>query len=155
MTPADTQELTSFNEERIASRVRILTGAIVFLLIGLPLIFASCSRGKPGRGTLEIRIKDHREAIDDFAKFGVAVEAIRLKPWGSWIEYQPDVVSFDLTRYKTGNSVTVFKREIESGRFEGFHLKLGEIGGILKKGNAQARRKERRWPASAFIFGGS
>jgi len=100
--------------------------------IGLFVLFAACSPA-PGKGTLEIRVKDHRAAIDDFARLEVPVESIRLKPRGSWIDLKPDAPSFDLTAYKDGKAATVFKGAIESGSFEGFHLKLGKIGGTLKK----------------------
>lgn len=111
---------------------KLSTTRLLFLGIGILVLFASCSPA-PGKGTLEIRVKDHRAAIDDFAKLEVPVESIRLKPWGSWIDLKPDAPSFDLTAYKDGKAVTVFKGAIESGSFEGFHLKLAKIGGTLKK----------------------
>jgi len=107
---------------------------------GILILLASCSPA-PGKGTLEIRVKDHRAAIEDFAKLEVRVESIRLKPWGGWIDLTPDLAGFDLTAYKKGNSATVFKGKIESGSFEGFHLKLGTITGMLKKGNADTAVK--------------
>jgi hypothetical protein len=119
---------------------KLLTTRLLFLGIGILVLFASCSPA-PGKGTLEIRVKDHRAAIDDFAKLEVPVESIRLKPWGSWIDLKPDLASFDLTAYKKGNSTTVFKGNIESGSFEGFHLQLGTITGTLKKGEAEAKVK--------------
>jgi len=111
---------------------KLSTTRLLFLGMGIFVLFASCSPA-PGKGTLEIRVKDHRAAIDDFAHLEVPVESIRLKPRGSWIDLKPDPASFDLTHYKEGNSVTLFQGEIESGSFEGFHLKLGKIGGALKK----------------------
>jgi hypothetical protein len=105
------------------------------------VLFASCF-GKPaGKGALEIRVKDHRAAIDDFAKLEVPVESVRLKPWGNWIDLKPEQASFDLTAYKKGNFVTLFKGEVASGSFEGIHLKLGAIAGTLKKGNTAAEVK--------------
>ena len=104
------------------------------------MLFASCSPA-PGHGTLEIRVKDHRAAIDDFARLDVPVESIRLKPRGSWIDLKPDPASFDLTLYKKGNSVTLFQGEIESGFFEGFHLKVGAIAGTLRKVNSEPKIK--------------
>ena len=90
---------------------------------------------------MEIRAKDHRAAIDDFAQLEVTVESIRLKPRGSWIDLKPAQASFDLTAYKKGNSVALFKGEIAAGTFEGIHLKLGKIGGMLKKGNGRVEVK--------------
>jgi len=121
------------------SSVRSITFALL-ACVGLLVFFASCSSA-PGKGILEIRVKDHRAAIEDFAKLEVPVESIRLKPWGSWIDLKPELASFDLTAYKKGNSAIVFKGNIESGSFEGFHLQLGAIAGTLKKGNAEANVK--------------
>lgn len=120
--------------------VKLSTIDPLSLVGGILILLASCSPA-PGKGTLEIRVKDHRAAIDDFAKLEVPVESIRLKPWGSWIDLKPDLVSFDLTAYKNGKAAAVFKGAIESGSFEGFHLKLGKIGGILKRGEGPAEVK--------------
>ena len=112
--------------------VKLSTTRLLFLGIGIFVLFGSCSPA-PGKGSLEIRVKDHRAAIDDFAQLEVLVESIRLKPREGWIDLKPDPALFDLTHYKKGNSVTLFQGEIKSGPFEGFHLKLGKIGGALKK----------------------
>ena len=120
--------------------VKLSTIDPLSLVGGILILLAACSPA-PGKGTLEIRVKDHRAAIEDFTKLEVPVELIRLKPSGSWIDLKPELASFDLTAYKKGNSVTLFKGEIESGSFEGFHMKFGRIGGVLKKRNAQAEVK--------------
>jgi hypothetical protein len=105
-------------------------------------ILSSCAPEQPrGMGTLEVKIKDHRAAIDDFAELDVAIEAIRIKPSGSWIEAKPDVANIDLTAYRKGNSITVYKGELEAGAFEGFHLKLGKSAGLLKKNQSQVEIK--------------
>ncbi len=119
---------------------RLSTTRPLSVAVGLFILFASCSPG-PGKGSLEIRVKDHRAAIDDFAKLDIPIDRIRVKPWGNWIDLKPDLASFDLTEYKNGKAAAVFKGEIESGSFEGFHLKLGKIGGILKKGEGPAEVK--------------
>ena len=110
------------------------------LFIGLLSTLSSCSR-EPTKGNLEIRVKDHRAAIDDFSKLEAAIDAIRLKPSGSWIEFKPAQESFDLTAYTKGRFVTVFKGEIDGGPFEGIHLKLGKIGAVLKKNGAEVEVK--------------
>jgi hypothetical protein len=116
------------------------TTRLLFLGIGIFILFASCSPA-PGNGFLEIRVKDHRAAIDDFARLDIPVESIRLKPRGGWIDLTPNLASFDLTAYKDGKTATVFKGVIESGSFEGFHLKLGKIDGALKKKNSPVEVK--------------
>jgi hypothetical protein len=120
--------------------VKLSTIDPLSLVGGILILLASCSPA-PGKGTLEIRVKDHRAAIDDFAKLEVPAESIRLKPWGNWIDLKPDLAGFDLTAYKKGNSVALFSGELEAGSFEGFHLKLGKIAGMLKKGNAPVEVK--------------
>jgi hypothetical protein len=116
-------------EDRTGKGVRL----IVALFAGLFTL--SCSQ-EPTKGNLEIRVKDHRVAIDDFSKLEVSIEAIRLKPSGDWIELKPAQEAFDLTAYTDGASVTLFKGELESVPFEGIHLKLGRISGTLKKTTA-------------------
>ena len=119
---------------------------ILFAVIAVLPILNSCSREPREKGTLEVRIKDHREAIDDFVKLDLFIEAVRLKPWGGWIDLKPDVASFDLTAYKQGNSLTVFKGEVDSGSLEGFHLKLEKIDGTLKKNNVSVPVKNEVGP---------
>jgi Domain of unknown function (DUF4382) len=118
---------------------------LVAAIIIVPIL-NSCSRGPQEKGTLEVQIKDHREAIDDFAKLDIFIEAVRLKPWGGWIDLKPAVANFDLTAYKKGNSLTVFNAAVDSGSFEGFHLKLGKIDGTLKKNHASVEVKNEVGP---------
>ena len=124
----------------------IFSPAALSWLVLLAMLGA-CSGPQPkGKGTLEVRIKDHREAIDDFTKLDVPIELIRIKPFGNWIDVKPNLQSIDLTAYRKGNSVTVYKGEIDSASFEGFHLKLGKLFGTLKKGNAPSEVKNRVGP---------
>ena len=126
--------------QSIFSTRRLSRVVFAVLFIGLLSALSSCSR-EPTKGNLEIRVKDHRAAIDDFSKLEAAIDAIRLKPSGSWIELKPAQESFDLTAYTKGRFVTVFKGEIDGGPFEGIHLKLGKIGGVLKKNGAEVEVK--------------
>lgn len=56
-----------------------LTASPLILLacFGLLVLFG-CSEPS-GRGLLEIRVKDHREAIGDFSKAKIIVDSVRLK----------------------------------------------------------------------------
>jgi hypothetical protein len=115
---------------------------VIFFAFGFSATLNSCAPEQPrGKGTLEVKIKDHRAAIDDFAKLDIPIEGIRIKPSGSWIEAKPEVASIDLTAYRKGHSITVYKGELEAGVFEGFHLKLGKIAGVLKKNQSQVETK--------------
>lgn len=127
-------------------RVRLLKILVLLAFIGIVSVINSCTREPQEKGTLEVRIKDHREAIDDFVKLDLFIEAVRLKSWGAWIDLKPDVASFDLTAYKKGNSLTVFKGEVDSGSFEGLHLKFSKIDSVLKKSSASVRVKNEVGP---------
>jgi len=92
------------------------------------------------RGTLEIRLKDHREAIGDFATLEVSVNAVRLSPKtartdakAEWKDLSPTVKQVDLTRYTGKDSAVIFNGKLARGHFEAIHLKLDPVKGILKK----------------------
>ena len=109
------------------------------------LFFASClalhaCSGSAPNGTLEIRVKDHREAIGDFLKASMTIEAIRLSPkvgfkvWQlGWIDLAPSVDHVELTQFIDRSAATVFRREIPSASFEALDLKVRSVNGILKK----------------------
>ncbi len=105
--------------------------------------FWACQwRGSPG--TLEIRLKDHREAIGDFIQLEVSVETLRLghnaglkSSETGWKELRPSVQTIDLTELTEGHSTVIFKGELASSRFEAVHLKLGKVEGTLQKGRGQ------------------
>jgi hypothetical protein len=124
----------------------LLKTLVLLAAIGMVPAINSCTREQQAKGTLEVRIKDHREAIDDFAKLDIFIDAVRLKPWGGWIDLKPDMARFDLTAYTKGNSLTVYKGEVDAGSFEGFHLKLGKIDGTLKKNSVSAPVKNEVGP---------
>jgi hypothetical protein len=111
---------------------------------GLALFFCVCANSVFGaeaeRGILEVRIKDHRDAIGDFARLDITIEKIlvspaaRLRIWQSrWKELAPSPATIDLTRYLDNKAVTVFRGSIDTGTFDGFHVKLKSIDGTLKK----------------------
>ncbi len=92
------------------------------------------------KGTLEIRLKDHREAIGDFATLKVSVKVVRLSPktertaaQAEWKDLRPSVKQVDLTRYTGQDSAVIFNGKLLPGHFEAIHLKLDRIKGILKK----------------------
>ncbi|MFB3060849.1 MAG: DUF4382 domain-containing protein [Candidatus Binatia bacterium] len=92
------------------------------------------------RGTLEIRLKDHREAIGDFTTLEVSVNVVRLSPKtartaakAEWMDLRPSVKQVDLTRYTGKDSAVIFNGKLVRGHFEAIHLKLDPVTGILKK----------------------
>ncbi len=125
----------------VGQRMRGTTGWTLFIALFCiePL---GCSQPR-GRGTLEVQIKDHREAIADFSSATITVESIRLSPkvgfrfWQiGWIDLNPAVDHLDLTKFVGRAAATIFKAEIDSGFFEALDLKLTGVDGVLKKNSA-------------------
>jgi hypothetical protein len=91
-------------------------------------------------GVLEVRIKDHREAIGDFSRFTIRLQAIAISPeaglafWKTgWRELAPAVASIDLTRYTGGDSVAVFSGAIDAGPFDAVRVDIASIEAVKKK----------------------
>lgn len=94
----------------------------------------------PSQGVLEVRLKDHREAIGDFAKLTVTVGDILVSPkpglkfWQSgWKSLAVAAEAVDLTKYIGKNSARIFRGSVNAGAFNAIHLKLKEVSGVLKK----------------------
>jgi hypothetical protein len=107
----------------------------VFCLFALPALAA-----ERNQGILEIQIKDHREAIDDFAKLNITVDKILMSPkpalkfWQSgWKDIGAPTVTIDLTKVVGEKSARVFRSTIDAGSFDGLHLKIKNIDVLPKK----------------------
>jgi hypothetical protein len=105
------------------------------------------------QGLLEIRVKDHREAIGDFSRLTLKLGKISISPkpglafWKvGWRELSPAVQAVDLTKYTGKETATVFKGMINAGAFDAFQLKLDGIEGILKKNQRQSKVKNALTP---------
>lgn len=99
-------------------------------------------------GMLEIRIKDHREAIGDFAKLDIIIDKIAVSPkaglkfWQvAWKEMPPSPAKLDLTQYVGEKFLTVYRGAIDAGNYDGIHLKLKNTLGILKKNQRETAVK--------------
>jgi Domain of unknown function (DUF4382) len=97
------------------------------------------------QGLLQVRIKDHREAIGDFSKLSLTIAEILisvkpgLKFWQSqWKSLAPNTPAIDLTQYIGGKSTAIFKGSLEPGSFDAVHLKLKDITATLKLGQRNA-----------------
>jgi hypothetical protein len=96
--------------------------------------------GQPnGRGFLEVKIKDHRDAIGDFTSVKIAIQSIRLSPkvgvkfWQlGWSDLNPDVERIDLTQHVGQSAATIYKGDIATASFEALDLKLRGIDSVLK-----------------------
>lgn len=112
----------------------------ILLLIGIGATGLWIAFFPSPKGTLEIRLKDHREAIGDFATLEVSVKVVRLSPktertaeQAEWKDLRPSVKQVDLTRYTGKDSAVIFNGKLVRGHFEAIHLKLDPVKGILKK----------------------
>jgi hypothetical protein len=110
---------------------------------------AAVCAANPERGLLEIRVKDHREAIGDFSRLTLKLGKIAISPkaglaiWQvGWRELPPSLQAIDLTKYTGKESATIFKSTIDAGAFDGILLKLDGIEGILKKTQRPASVKD-------------
>ena len=115
------------------------------------LIVAFCFSSIPAcagvrdQGTLEIQIKDHREAIDDFAKLAVTLDKFSISPkpglmfWQSaWQDLTPSVATVDLTQYVGKKTARVFRAAVPAGSFDAFNLKIKSVDAVLKKDHRPA-----------------
>lgn len=113
---------------------------IAFLFVlALPLPAAQSDQG-----ILEIRLKDHREAIDDFAKLTIVIEKILISPKAGlsfrptgWKDLGARSETVDLTKY-VKKTTSVFRGAVDAGSFDALHLKLKSVDAILKKNHRSA-----------------
>jgi hypothetical protein len=112
----------------------------IFSTLMLLVLWAGSAVAGPEQGTFEVRIKDHREAIDDFSRLILTVDKVAISPkpglkfWQtSWKEFSASQVSVDLTKYIGKNSAKIFRADIDVGAFDAFQLKIKSLEGFLKK----------------------
>jgi len=134
---------------RLDEKVKALI-AVAFcnLLIAFCLLFLPACAADNDPGVLEIRLKDHREAIDDFAKLDITIDKILVSPkpglmfWQTgWKELTPSTATIDLTQYVGQKSARIFRGTINTGSFDAFHVKIKSSEGVLKKTRQPAQVK--------------
>jgi hypothetical protein len=123
----------------------MMTTSGFFYTLLLILWVAPGVAGQPEQGTFEVRIKDHREAIDDFSRLLVEIDKVAISPkpglrfWQtSWKELSPSPASVDLTKYVGKESAKIFRADVDAGAFDAFHLKIKSVDGLLKKNQRSA-----------------
>lgn len=119
------------------------------MLAALVLVFAApaCDGGE-NQGVLEVRIRDHREAIGDFLRLDLKLDQILISPqpgllfWrASWIGLPPSLEAIDLTRYVGKSSAMIFAGAVDAGPYDAFHVKIRAVEGVLKKNQRTAQVK--------------
>lgn len=127
----------------MASYAEMIAIRAPMFLMGLMIAvgFATPTRAaERAQGVLEIQIKDHREAIDDFAKLVLIIEKFSISPkpglkfWHTgWKDLMVNPEPVDLTKHIGKPAARIFRASIDAGSFEAFHLKIKKIAGMLKK----------------------
>jgi Domain of unknown function (DUF4382) len=128
--------------EVIRSKLFAACGAFV---IAVSLIANAAFAAQSEQGILEIQIKDHRDAIGDFAKLNITIDKLSISPkaglkvWRTgWKELAATADTVDLTQYVGKKTLRVFRSAIDAGTFDAFHLKIKGIDGVLKKNRKAA-----------------
>ena len=119
---------------------------LTLLLVHCLLTPASAAQRE--QGMLEIQIKDHRDAIGDFAKLNIIIEKLLISPkaglkfWRTgWHELKATPDNIDLTQYVDKKTVRIYRGPIDAGSFDAFHLKIEKTEGLLKKNQRGAAVK--------------
>jgi hypothetical protein len=122
--------------------------ALLLLSSHLGLNATTALAAESERGVLEIQIKDHREAIDDFSQAKILIDKILLSPkaglkfWQTgWQEIAPSLDSVDLTQFTGKNGARIFRGEMPAGVFDAFDIKIKSIAAVLKKTRRSASIK--------------
>ncbi len=143
---SSTPSINFLRREKTRSKNYFSQFLTILVLLGI-ISGISCTK-QAVAATLEIRVKDHREAIGDFSRLDLTFDTVRIKPksgisfWKmGWKELKPSLEMIDLTKYIGNDSVSIFRGEVGSGIFEAVHLKIKAIGGMLKKNNGGASIK--------------
>ena len=135
------------SKKRLFTRAGWFGAAVIAVVFWSPT-GAGEARARP-EGTLEVRVKDHRNAIDDFQSLELSLGRLRLAPSArlkstdpGWLELAPQLDRMDLTRYKDGSSAaTVYRGTLRPRRFAAIDLQVIGIRGILRKTGAPDRVK--------------
>jgi len=127
----------------VARRAEVAGGALALAVTAFLLAVNFIAAGFAAQrqsGVLEIRIRDHRDAIGDFARLNIVIDKISLSPkagikfWQTgWKDFPANPDTIDLTKYVGKTSARVYRGTIDAGAFEAFHLKIKRIDAILKK----------------------
>jgi len=115
----------------------------VWFVLFLIFLVTGCAAPN-GKGVLEIRIKDHEDAIGYFSKVDISIPNVRFSPtvglrfWRlGWIEVSPSVAQLDLTKFVNNAGIAVFRGQIDASAFEAVDLRIREIRAILRQGSRE------------------
>ena len=120
----------------------VITAAMVWVGRGVELAVFSQGIPSPSQGALEVRLKDHREAIGDFLKLEIDVDTVGIHPKGAgrnqgWVTLKPGRDKVDLTKYTDGKSAFMFEGRVDTGSYEAIDLKIKGLKSVLKETRRQ------------------
>lgn len=111
----------------------------LWLLIFVNLLGAACGISNPDSDNLEVRVRDHREAIGDFSELWLTLSSVGIHPAGQthnegWIMLEPSVQTLDLTQYVDGQEVVIVQAAVETGFYNAVRLNVDRALGMLVDG---------------------
>jgi hypothetical protein len=112
--------------------------AAILLFVGA----AACStetQHASDHGQLEVRVKDHREAIADFRRLEFDISQIGiqggLRPQASaWLLFAPSKRNIDLTQLVGGKYAVLLTEDAPAARYRWVRFDLEGVQGVLKNG---------------------
>lgn len=111
---------------------------LVWLVVAA-LLLSGCGASGTETGRLEVRVWDHRQAIDDFSELWLTFSAVAIHRAGQprtsgWIELEPAVQKLDLTRYAGGQNELLAEATVETGTYNAVRVTLAQVSGTLANG---------------------
>jgi hypothetical protein len=111
-------------------------GLVGLLILGWVEIGCAAS---PSPGHLEVRVRDHREAIGDFSELWLTFSSVDIHPTGQprsegWIEFEPSVQRLDLTQYVEGQEAVIVQTTPEIGIYNAVRLRVDQVSATLTNG---------------------
>ena len=135
--------------------IPVLKYAWLVFMTMIPLLLTGCAGSGSETGRLEVRVWDHREAIDDFDELRLTFSAVGIHPanqprTAGWIELTPSIQELDLTQYVTGQQAEIGQATVQAGAYNAVRLSVDRVEGVLKGG--QPVEVDVRFDAVALDF---
>lgn len=115
--------------------------SVIWLALALmvSLAGAGCGTSSSSPDNLEVRVRDHEEAIDNFSELWLTISAVGIHPAGQprtegWIEVVPSLQKLDLTEYVEGPEAIIVQATVETGAYDAVRLTVDRAAGTLIDG---------------------
>lgn len=114
-------------------------GAAAVLLLGGAAACSAETQHAPDYGQIEVRVKDHREAIGDFRRLELDIAKVGiqsgLRPQSSaWLLYVPPRRTVDLTQLVEGKYAILLTEDAPAARYRWVMLDIERAEGDLQDG---------------------